>query len=341
MKNKLSRILMLAVVLLAVSISAFATVQPTFTTLSAAVADERATRLTVTSATGFVASTGTLDYGILIDHEFMRITAVSGTTITVMRNQASTTATAHKSGATVLVGQYGSQQAPGTSGGPFIQTVMNGSCTSANYPILPLIQVNANQIGGQTMYNCLGGVWQKQGLIDDQLVEPIIGPCNIEIGSVAYASVGTNTTDIANKRMTTSIIFPRTGIFTGIQVLQGGTATTDNITTAIYDSAGKLIASSAAAGTLLATANTFKSIAFALGPTGVAQTKTIITGPALYFISVTGNGTAAGAYQTVPASTFKNVFTQGTTSITFGTFPAFTPPTTFTADLGPVVCAYN
>lgn len=340
--RKLFNILTLAAVLMAFSVTAFATVQPTFTTLSAAIADERTTRLTVASATGFTASTGTLDYGVFIDHEFMRITGVSGTTITVQRNQASTNATAHKSGAYVFVGQYGSQQAPGTTGSPFIQTVMAGSCTSASSPILPLIQVNAgNPRIAQGMYNCLGGKWLFQGLPDDQLVEPIVGPCNIPVGSVAYASVGTNTTDISDKRMTTSIIVPRTGIFTGIQVLQGGTATTDNITHQISDASGKKIASSAAAGTLLATANTFKAIAFALGTTGAAQTSTIITGPALYFISVTGNGTAAGAYQTVPTATFKNIFSQGTTSVTFGTFPDFTPPTTFTADLAPVVCLYN
>jgi hypothetical protein len=283
-----------------------------------------------------------LDYGAFIDHEFFRITAVSGTTITATRTQASTNGTPHKSGATVFVGPYGSQQAPGNAfpPGPFVQTANIGSCTRASYPVLPVIQVNGGNSRQQVMYDCQNGQWITGTLPDDTPVDGLIGGCNIPIGSVAYASVGTNTTDISDKRMTTSFYLPRTGIFTGIQVLQGGTATTDNITTQVADGGGKIIATSAAAGTLLATANTFKAIAFALNGAGAAQTKTILVGPSMYFLSVTGNGTAAGAYQTVPTLTFKNILSQGTTSITFGTFPAYTPPTTFTADLAPVVCLY-
>lgn len=341
--RKLFNILTLFVVLLVVQATAFAQSQPTFTTLSAAIGDSVAKVIKVTSATGFVASTGQIDYGIFIDHEFMRITAVSGTNITVQRAQANTAATPHKNAATVFVGQYGSQAAPGVTAGPFVQTSYLGACTASNYPILPLIQVN----GGaprlqQVMYNCLGGQWYAQSLPDDVPKSPIIGACNIPIGSVAYASVGTNTTDIANKRMTTSWFVPQTQILTGIQVLQGGTATTDTISMYVSDSTGTPVVAGAAAGVALSGANTFLPLPFALnGYNGGAQTKTIITGPANYFVSIIGNGTAAGAYQTVPTATFKNIFSQGTTSITLGTYPSFTVPSTFTADLAPVICGYN
>ncbi len=341
--RKAFNILTLVAILMAVSMTAFGQVQPTFTTLSSAVANERTNKIVVASATGFVASTGTLDYGVFIDHEFMRITAVSGTTITVTRAQAGTNATTHKSGATTYVGPYGSQQAPSNAfpPGPFVQTSYQGSCTPSNYPVNPVIQVNGgNPRLQQVMYFCNGSQWVVGSLPDDTPKDGLIGGTNIAIGSVAYASVGTNTTDITNKRMTTSFYLPRTGIFTGIQVLQGGTATTDNITTQIADASGNILATSAAAGTLLSGANTFASIAFALNGAGAAQTKTILVGPALYFVSVVGNGTAAGAYQTVPTATFKNILSQGTTSITFGTFPAYVPPTTFTADLAPVVALY-
>lgn len=343
--RKVIHILTLAAVLLAVSVTAFGQVQPTFTTLSAAIADERVTRMSVTSATGFTASnqaTGA-EYYAFIDRELVRIRAVTGTTITIERGQARTNATPHRSGARVFVGPFASQQGAisAQSGGPFIQTPMVGSCTRSTYAVLPLIQVNMAALQGQALYDCLGGVWQQGTLPQDTFVEPLIGGCNIPIGSVAYASVGTNTTDVANKRMVTSIIVPRSGIFTGIQVLQGGTATTDNITAGLYDSIGTPIANTGATGVLLAGASTFKNLPFTAGAAGGAQTLTLVTGPALYFIGVTGNGTAAGAYQTVPTATFKNLFSQATTSITFGTFPSFTVPSTFTADLAPVVCFYN
>ncbi len=336
-------ILALAAVLLAISVPAYSQVQPTFTTLSQAVTDARATIIAVASATGFTASTQQIDYGVFIDHEFMRITAVNGTRITVQRGQANTNATSHASGAHAFVGTFAAQQgvATGQSGGPFIQSRNVGSCTRTAYPVLPLIQVNANATGGQAMYNCDGGYWLKQDLLDDTAVIPLVGACNVPIGSVAYASIGTNTTDILSKRMTTSIFVPRTAVYTGIQVMQGGTATTDKITAQIADGSGKLIASGAAAGVSLSGANTFLPVPFALNRAAAAQTTTLITGPAMYFASIVGNGTAAGAYETVKTATYIDVLSQGTTSITFGTFPDFTPPTTFTQDLAPIVCLYN
>ncbi len=343
--RKLFHILTLAAVLLTISVSGYSQVQPTSTTLSAAIADARATRMTVASATGFTASNSTIgnDYYAFIDHEMVRITAVSGTVISIQRGQLLTNATPHKSGAHVIVGVAPSQQGPATgqSGGPFIQNNLVGACTRSSYPILPLIQANANAIGGQAMYNCDNGVWLKQDLPDDDSAPPIVGACNIAIGSVAYASVGTNTTDIANKRMTTSLFVPNTGYYTGIQVLQGGTATTDKITAQIADASGKVIATGAAAGVSLSGANTFLPVPFALTRGGAAQTTTLLTGPAMYMVSIVGNGTAAGAYQTVPTATFKNIVSQGTTSITFGSFPDFVAPTTFTQDLAPIVCLYQ
>jgi hypothetical protein len=60
-------------------------------------------------------------------------------------------------------------------------------------------------------------------------------------------------------------------------------------------------------------------------------------GPAQYWIAIQGNGTAAGAIQTIPASTFVDVLTNVVAG-TFGTVPAtITPPTTFTAGQGPIV----
>lgn len=152
---------------------------------------------------------------------------------------------------------------------------------------------------------------------------------NVPIGSVAYASVGTNTTDIAGQLWITDIIVPSNQVVSTIGVLQGGTATTDNILVALFDAGGNRLATSALAGSLLATANTFKELALL----SVVQ----LYGPNRYYVAVQGNGTAAGAIQTIPTLTFVGVLA-GVLSGAFGTVPPnIVVPTTFTAGSGPFV----
>lgn len=152
---------------------------------------------------------------------------------------------------------------------------------------------------------------------------------NIPIGSVAYASVGTNTTDIAGQLWITDIIIPSNMVVSKIGFLQGGTATTDNTLVAIFDAAGNRLGTSALAGVVLSGANTFQEQAL-LVPVQC-------NGPQRYYIAVQGNGTAAGAIQTIPTSTFVGV-NAGVLAGAFGTVPAvIVPPTTFTAGSGPVV----
>lgn len=152
---------------------------------------------------------------------------------------------------------------------------------------------------------------------------------NIPIGSVAYASVGTNTADVNGQLWITDIIVPSNMVVGTIGLLQGGTATTDNVLVAIFDAAGNRLGTSNLAGSLLATANTFKEIAL--------LTPVQLYGPNRYFVAVQGNGTAAGAIQTIPTLTFVGAIA-GVLSGTFGTVPAvINPPTTFTAGNGPIV----
>ena len=336
--RKLFNIAMLVVVLLAgLNTNAFSqATQPTKTTLSAAL-DGTATRFTVTSATGFVASnfqTG-LIYGAFVDNEFIIITGVTGTTITGRRGQANTNQTPHKSGAYVVVGQLGSQQQSGTQiGGPFVQTPYQGACTATSYPFMPIIQVNANAIGGQAMYNCLDGQWFKQDLIDglmDQTPGATVPKyCTIDIGSVAYGSLGTATTYVAGTIYIGSVYVPTTFVGTGIQVMAAGTTGTTLVTLALYDAGGRRIATSALAGAVLSTANALNAQAF--------TATQIITGPARYFIAVQGNGTTDN-FRTVATLTFVNLVGNSRTG-TFGTLPALTVPTTLTANTAPIACTY-
>ena len=167
---------------------------------------------------------------------------------------------------------------------------------------------------------------------------------NIPIGSVALASIGTNTADIV-QLWVTDILVPYNRVVSNINILSGGTATTDNWLAAIYDSYGRLIASTALAGQVLATANSWQTQAIALvypasGLTavtaGLAATNVSLNGPQQYFIAVQGNGTAAGAIQTVPAP--YQICAGLIAAATFGTIPAtINVPTTFTAGKGPVV----
>lgn len=163
---------------------------------------------------------------------------------------------------------------------------------------------------------------------------------NIPIGSVALASIGTNTADII-QLWVTDILVPFNRVVSNISILSGGTATTDNWLAAIYDSFGNLIASTALTGKLLATGNTWQTQAIALKytpgsnvSTGASQVS--LFGPQQYFVAVQGSGTAAGAIQTVPApyQICAGIIAAGT----FGTIPGtITVPTTFTAGKAPIV----
>lgn len=75
----------------------------TSTTLSAIVADGAVTRVSVTSAAGLTAGAS----GIYVDGEYMTVSAISGTVLTVQRGQLGTVGRAHVSGATVIKGPVG------------------------------------------------------------------------------------------------------------------------------------------------------------------------------------------------------------------------------------------
>jgi hypothetical protein len=164
---------------------------------------------------------------------------------------------------------------------------------------------------------------------------------NIPIGSVALASLGTNTTDII-QLWVTDILVPYNRVVKNINILSGGTATTDNWLAAIYDSYGYLIASTALAGQILATANSWQTQAIGLvyntrgTTTSTAATQVQLFGPQQYYIALQGNGTTGGAIQTVPAP--YQICAAAIAAGTFGTIPAtITPPTTFTAAKAPIV----
>lgn len=147
----------------------------------------------------------------------------------------------------------------------------------------------------------------------------------------AFASLGTNTTLVAGTLYRSEIFVSHLATWMGIGVLNGATVGTDNHIVALYDSAGNFITSSALAGALSAGANAFQNRAF-------LNTVTLL--PGRYFVAVQSNGTTA-TLRTHAAANGGNQMTASSTG-TFGTLPSsFTPPTTFTADVGPIAWLYQ
>jgi hypothetical protein len=127
------------------------------------------------------------------------------------------------------------------------------------------------------------------------------------------------------------VFIPVAGVtLTGIGVLNGGTVATDKIIVALYDSTGALLASSALAGTNMASTNVFQETAF-------TATYTTLR-PGRFWIAVQTNGANANI-RTIATATWIDVLTSNVAG-TFGTLPALTPPTTFTAGKGPIAYVY-
>ena len=153
---------------------------------------------------------------------------------------------------------------------------------------------------------------------------------NIPIGAVAYGSLGTNAVHVAGTTYRSEIWLPSNKAITGIGVLNGDVVGTDKLIAALYSSAGVLLANSDLAGETSAGADDFQALAFTAPYSAV--------GPARFFVLVQCDGTTAKTRR-IAASTYR-ILTSSATGV-FGTLPAsFTPPTTTTADVGPIAEVY-
>ncbi len=120
---------------------------------------------------------------------------------------------------------------------------------------------------------------------------------------------------------------------TGVQVLIGGTGGTDKWIVELHDSTGALVATSALAGVLVGTTGTWQQFPF---------TSAVSLVPGTYFLVVQTNGnTATPAVYNFPAPVAATTpLLTGSATGVFGTSAAITPPTTYTADVGPVALPY-
>jgi hypothetical protein len=316
MKRTLKNSLIFCGLLLAASLSFAQTHVVPFTTLSAAITSSSSQQnsFTLTSTTGITAG-NTMLY---IEGEADFVNAVNGTSVSVTRGQPSTRVGTHANGTLVWYGPPSYFQAQTPAGYPF------GSCTRSTLFVVPYIDINNNIIS-----DCLGGAW-----VTGDTVPLTVSPFRVLApngGGVVYTGLGTSTATVAGTFYCTEIDLPFNKLLTGLGKMNGVTATTDNHLVVLLDASGNVLASSAVAGVLAATASTYQTIAF--------TSKYFAVGPAQYFGCVQSNGTTA-TLNMIKTGMQDTYLTTSKTGV-FGTIPtSITAPTTFTTLVGPYLFAY-
>jgi hypothetical protein len=168
-------------------------------------------------------------------------------------------------------------------------------------------------------------------------VAPFVGRyrfCTLTGNLGTLSSLGTSTTVVADKTYYADIFIPLASVtLTGIGFLNGTTATTDKTIVSLYDAGGTLLANSliTGGGTLIATSNVFQQVAFTSAYTTIK--------PGRFWIGYQQNGTTATP-RTIAVATWIDALTGSATGTNAVAAPTITPPTTFTADIGPIAYAY-
>lgn len=153
-------------------------------------------------------------------------------------------------------------------------------------------------------------------------------PRCISTGStpVKASTDGTNVTPAVTEEFVSELFIPQGMLLTGF-ALFNGSAVAGNVVIAFYNKAGAKVANSALAGTAQSGTDAFQRIAF----TAAYQAL-----PGTYYVGVQFDNVAARV-NNHPIGNFGTVKKTGQT---FGTITALTPPTTFTADVGPMGSLY-
>lgn len=161
---------------------------------------------------------------------------------------------------------------------------------------------------------------------------PLNWPC-INLGSAALTGYETNgVAQTAGTMNLTEIYVPYWNTWTGAGILNGTTVGTHNVLTALYGTNGVLLANSAVAGVVSASASVFQNVAY---------TTPITLAPGRYFLGFQYSGTTPTPRHLLAANG-SNICT-GSQAGTFGTVPATltTIPITFTTAVGPICQLYT
>jgi hypothetical protein len=193
----------------------------------------------------------------------------------------------------------------------------------------------SSRVGGPDMYALTGGVQSNIPQSGVSLGTVNQGPSfwpNIPLGSAALTGYETNgVAQVAGTINLAEIYVPFAQTWTGAGILNGTTVGTHNVIACLYGSNGVLIANSALAGVLSASASVFQNIPF---------TTPAVLPPGRYFLGFQFSGTTPTPRH-ILAANGSNVIT-GTVAGAFGTIPAtITVPTTFTTAVGPISQLYQ
>ncbi len=137
---------------------------------------------------------------------------------------------------------------------------------------------------------------------------------------VKASTDGTDHTIVATETQIVEISINQAMLVTGVAVFNGS-AVAGNLKVGLFSSAGALLAQSAS--TAASGTDAFQRIAF---------TAAYQAAPGRYYVGVQGNNTG-GKINSHPIGNFGASVKTGET---YGTFTTITPPTTFTADVGPM-----
>ena len=144
---------------------------------------------------------------------------------------------------------------------------------------------------------------------------------------VRVSTEGNDTTPAITEEFVSELFAPGPMYVTGFANFNGS-AVAGNLCVILYDKAGAIVASTAAAGVAQSGTDAYQRIAFS-APVQLSG--------GTYYVGVQCNNTSARL------NTHAGIGNWGTTKrtgMTFGTFSALTPPTTFTANVGPMGSLY-
>lgn len=138
-------------------------------------------------------------------------------------------------------------------------------------------------------------------------------------------------TTVAGSRYFTGLTLGADTQINGIAALIGSTGGTDKWLAELYDANGNLLATSATAGATVGAAGAIQDFDFTAPYAATAGD---------YFVAIQTNGTTAKLATYNMPSTLASGLLTGSATGTFGTGADITPPTTYTANVGPIVQPY-
>lgn len=166
---------------------------------------------------------------------------------------------------------------------------------------------------------------------------------NINTGGqgAQLAADGNNSTPVVTELYVAELYVPATVLATGVAVF-AGSVWSDNFKVGLYNANGVLLrATASTAGNT--TADAYQRAAFATDGAGAAATTIVLPGPGTYYLGLCLDGTTS-RYNTFAVGNFGAGKITGlvyaTNFAVGGTALTITPPTTFTANLGPIMGLY-